>query len=189
MDVKITLLLMLYLVSQCHGSGLWYCGGTTIDEQDECLCGNERISHNDWENYNVNCCGPDTCTKTESGATCPGGQKCTSEFSVRSCGDVRISSENTCFCGVEPLTNDDWLIGEKFCCPSSSTSQCSMTQYGDAECDGGIVKTGKDTVCDSGVQWERDRSLVRSGDICFTCNWYWFLLALLLNYAFQSLQF
>ena len=130
MDVKIPLLLMLYLVNLCRGSGLWYCGGTTIDEQDECLCGNERISHNDWENYNVNCCGPDTCTKTESGATCPGGQRCTSEFRVRSCGDVRISSENTCFCGVVELTNDDWLIGEKFCCPSSSSSQCSMTQYG-----------------------------------------------------------
>ena len=64
------------------------------------------------------------------------------------CGDIEISSENTCHCGAAQLEERDWSIGygsvdnvNKFCCPSSSPSLCIMTPDGDGHCNG-TVKNG-----------------------------------------------
>ena len=149
MNLKIRLLYLL--VNLCHGD--WLCGDALIEDQAACLCGNKTFTRDDHYNDNINCCGPDTCTITETGASCPGGQTCKSSgYGTMLCGDILIPN-TTCYCGAEKITGDDWRDG-KFCCPSSSPSQCFMTQDGNGHCDG-TVKTGILAGCDTGVYHSR----------------------------------
>ena len=166
MDVKILLLYLLYLVHPYHGATPWSCGGAWIEDQSVCLCGNENITRNDNYNDNINCCGPDTCTITEGGATCPGGQTCKTDWQPWPCGDIQISRDKTCYCGAEQLTHDDWRFDDKFCCPSTRPSQCYMSPDGNGHCNG-TVKTGYKAGCDTGVcRQGRDYFACRSGDKC-----------------------
>ena len=162
MDFIYDLLRLLYLVNLCHGEFNWNCGAASIDYRAECFCGNVTITRDESQDDGINCCGRSTCTITEDGtATCPEGMICQT-WGTWPCGDLQISGDNTCQCGAENITfNDWWSSSYKFCCPSS-TSQCSLTQEGNGNCDG-TVKTGRETGCSSGVCYNRHKFACKSG--------------------------
>ena len=163
MNLKIRLLYLL--VNLCHGD--WFCGDALIEDQAACSCGNETFTRDASYNDDINCCGPDTCIITETGATCPGGQTCKS-YSAWPCGDILIPNTAACYCGAEKITDDDLGDG-KFCCPSFSPSQCFMTQDGIGHCNG-TVKTGIFAGCDTGVCHSRRYFACRSGEKCVRKN-------------------
>ena len=154
----VQLLCILLLSKLCLGR--WNCGGAEISDWN-CLCGNVTITLGDYYN-GINCCGPDSCFVSESGAgICPEGILCGHD--PFPCGDIQISSFNECHCGTDLVQAP--RLYSKFCCPSSQPSQCYMTPDGDGKCDGS-VKSGTKTGCETGVCSNRDLFACRSGDEC-----------------------
>ena len=169
-DISAKFLCILFLINL--SDGYWFCGGAILDDKGKCLCGNVTITRDEWYDDRIRCCGGDTCSINEDGsATCPEGEICHSEFSTWTCGDLRIPSDSKCQCGTELFTEDDNRWPDyKFCCPSSSPSQCSMTTEGVANCSG-IVKSGEYTGCDTSVCYSRSNFGCKSGDLCVQ-KWY-----------------
>ena len=168
------LLRILHLVSFCHGQW-WDCGAARIDDKALCFCGNVTITREDRSpddsRYGPNCCGPDTCTITEdNNANCPDGFICYMDYIQARCGDLRIPYYRECYCGAEQLKS---YYGQ-FCCPSSSPSQCSIMQDGNAKCDGTIQdsswkawnKDVKEIGCKTGVCYDRNYFACKSGEEC-----------------------